>query len=1688
MPSISEDTAQLDSADLVEAADVVIEEPDSAKPKAAKLPPSRAIPDPRRGPPATFPDVDGLIAEARRRAQLSGQLGDRVVLARARTELAVLLEVLKGDAAGALAEYRTAHAMAPAALAPIAAARRLTPLRPIAPALALLEAELRATIDPKTRAARLLEFGRMLLAGGAAPDKTVQAFRDVLAIVPDDPAALRGLERALRALPRALENGPTLELLAAHLDTMSNAWRNDRRLSAWLQVERASILERLRKPEAARAALELGLELDGGVGPVREAYTRHLLAHDSVKLLSQAWSAEAWLEGDSARAGRLLYAAARLASERLNKPAEAIELHRRSVALSATAPATRIAALRELERLFGEAGDLPQSVQADKDLSAWVQGSELVHRHRRLAQALEKLEKWEEVVSHAGQVLANEADDEDTRERFDRALAQLSRHEQRISFWTAEASRIATAAARVEALVRAANIAEQDCKRSDLALVDLRAAWAIDPENIDVADAIARLLTPTGGVDTAAARARIDFYTEAASKTVDAGRKIAQLEKLAQVWEEELRSPEKAMETYREILEVDPDRRSAILGLERTAARANDPRTLFRALAMEADLAKDPALVRSLLLRAAEIASARLNDADTALDLVERILQKNPGDPAALRAAGRIHQRTGRFEEAASQLRLLLQHTRRGPSSFALAVELAALLDQKLRRRDEAIGAYREAFRNDPTHPLPKAEIRRILFASGDHRMAAEELVTLSQAAQEPAMRGRLLVEAAEIYGDRLNDTEKAVTLLNQARPLLPGDADLPERLERAYMRLGKSGELAVLLEATRATPAEAFALGWLLTEDRDWVRAGKLLDGVLAEDSNNVPAQRALEHALTRTEQWPALDALLRVEAETFETREARLGALNELVYLEEYRGISAAAGAAPAAELIRRVAPDDLLAHEAILKRGFAVDSPAGLAALIRSLDAVAVGTPDANHAASLQLMAALLLERGTPDHDEGSKRQAMGRYQSALEGWPECLTAARGLLRLAERLGDDDAFIDASAALGTLTIEPKERAERLVAGAERLVARGVDFKRAETLFARALAENPDSGGAAEGLVGLAKTSIDPGFATDALRRALERTMQPEQAIRLGSGLATIAFDKLKDPTVGLEALRRVRKRAPGHVPTLLQLAEASLRLELYAEAAETAQSALGISRDAEERLRALLLLASAHIKVPDSRREARREAEQIEKAIDAAPIDIRARWFVRVSDLYAALGDRAARERAVISALVAGAAGGGEDLPLDALEKLYPSGTPDRAAAIFRALEEAMKRAKTPTASPEPSLLATLGKVEAKDLGRPREGIAKIREAIRIEPARVESYSALAEIYAALGTHEDAVEDLLSIVPNTPARALPLAKALPVLELLARTCQSAGRTAQAAAVKQVVAYFSGTAGASAPAALPAPMTLIKPVLTTLLSPPRGWQPWLEVCAILADLAPKILRVDPVSLGVSSRDRLPPKAPHPLRTLCDQLAPAFDERRFDLSVDAGAIGVPRLLASEPALIVLPRGYGDLPANEQAAGIGRLLAYLALDTAWIEELGAGDLQGWLFGALRVGDENWKSGKLSPEQESDAEAWRARIAKVTGRKQKRALEDLATRIAEPIEPELMRIAVRTGSMRAAFLVTGDLASTLNHFARIDRVLSQLPRGTLAEKLFADPAARDLIFFTLTREALALRKSMTAPPV
>jgi len=676
-----------------------------------------------------------------------------------------------------------------------------------------------------------------------------------------------------------------------------------------------------------------------------------------------------------------------------------------------------------------------------------------------------------------------------------------------------------------------------------------------------------------------------------------------------------------------------------------------------------------------------------------------------------------------------------------------------------------------------------------------------------------------------------------------------------------------------------------------------------------------------------------------------------------------------------------------------------------------------------------------------------------------------------------RIAERVVDGMALIEAAATLGNLESEPGKRAERLIEAADGLLALKGDIARIADLFGRALGEDPNSVRAATGLISVASEGSDAGHAVDALRRALDRTAQSEQAVRLGAGLAKLAQERLHDPTVALEALRRVRKKAPGDVSNLLALADASVSLKLWADAAEIASSAIGITRDPLERARAAVLLAEAHAEIGDAK-TTRREAEEAEKLAEAVSGDARADLLSRIGAVYRKVDDAKGSSRVLLRAVVFG---GKSDRALGLLRASYAMETLEGATAFCQAIEEVAKQAMALKVSLEPSWVAAIGKVEATLLSKPREGIAKLKEAILLDPGRIESYEALAEVYGALGAHEEAVKELLAILPKVATRGAPLDRMLLVFGLFARECKLARRTAQAATAEAIVAYLSGNATGKPspiPPAAPASMSLGAAALVSSDS-----RPWPEVAATLAEIMPKVLRADPFALGLSPRDRLPPRAPHPLRVLADRLARAFGELRFDLFVEAASVGVPRIIPSDPPAIVLPRGYGDLNENEQAAGIARLLVYVALNVPWIEELAPDDLEGLLLGALRLGNESFGEGRLSNGADANAEIWRPRIAKAAGRKQKRALEELVQRVDAFADPQAFRQSVRTAGVRAAYLLTGDIVSTLNHMLRIDRDLSQAPRSDVPQKLLAHPMTRDLIFYALAPETLTLRRTV-----
>src|SRR5690606_28578136 len=110
----------------------------------------------------------------------------------------------------------------------------------------------------------------------------------------------------------------------------------------------------------------------------------------------------------------------------------------------------------------------------------------------------------------------------------------------------------------------------------------------------EILDQLSRLMSPSKGeAFDREIRSLIELYSQAAAATRDAGRRVAYLEKVALLWEEVVGDQLRATRTFEEILRLEPERRGAILGLERTAGRIGDERALSRALEGEAKLADD---------------------------------------------------------------------------------------------------------------------------------------------------------------------------------------------------------------------------------------------------------------------------------------------------------------------------------------------------------------------------------------------------------------------------------------------------------------------------------------------------------------------------------------------------------------------------------------------------------------------------------------------------------------------------------------------------------------------------------------------------------------------------------------------------------------------------------------------------------------------------------------------------------------------------------------------------------------------------------------------------------------------------------------------------------------------------------------------------------------------------------------
>jgi tetratricopeptide (TPR) repeat protein len=394
---------------------------------------------------------------------------------------------------------------------------------------------------------------------------------------------------------------------------------------------------------------------------------------------------------------------------------------------------------------------------------------------------------------------------------------------------------------------------------------------------------------------------------QAAEASEDAVRRAFK-KRMGALLAKELEDPEKALESYREVLEGGADetaiaavreigetreelRLAAADVLEPVLRASGGHEALADVLEMRLRAQTEPEARARTLRAVAEVAEARLGDARRAQDALHRALAEEPGDAELHAEIERIAAAIG--DDGWSRYATALAE--RAGSIFDaevttdLFVRLGKVAEERLKDDARAAKAYAQAAENAGDAPEILAALDRLYSRLGDSRNLADVLERRVAIEADAAAQAELTFRLACLQLKEFDEKRKALATLRAAlermpdhgasREVLAGlldDEDLFEEafeaLEWVYRALGSSDDLAKLYErrvrrahGVRERNRSRLDLARVLDEQsHDAARAQRVVEEAVADDASDPDALAELERLAGATGQWKeAADAL---------------------------------------------------------------------------------------------------------------------------------------------------------------------------------------------------------------------------------------------------------------------------------------------------------------------------------------------------------------------------------------------------------------------------------------------------------------------------------------------------------------------------------------------------------------------------------------------------------------------------------------------------------------------------------------------------------------------------------------------------------------------------------------------------------------------------------------------------------
>ncbi len=342
--------------------------------------------------------------------------------------------------------------------------------------------------------------------------------------------------------------------------------------------------------------------------------------------------------------------------------------------------------------------------------------------------------------------------------------------------------------------------------------------------------------------------------------------RIDVLTRLATMYEEQFRKPDKAAERLEQVLDVDPADETALRGLSRMYKQMQRWDDVVRTY--ERHILAVPARAEKVELykQLARVQADELRDYDRAVDTYLNALDLEPEDKESLTGLAELRERKGDHAAALDVYERLVDKLEKPADRVNMYFRSGRIIEEKLGDRARAIDAFRSALDIDPEHVPSLEALRSIYTDTGDWLDASrilEQLVKVQSSARD---RARCLVELGRLYKERLDEPEKGLTMFERALQDEPENEDAAQPLVDEYVKEERWQEALPLLQAmvlrvTKREPDEQHRLNFLLGQAASHVGQHDVANKAYARayqlDAAHVPSLTGLAASHYALKEW---------------------------------------------------------------------------------------------------------------------------------------------------------------------------------------------------------------------------------------------------------------------------------------------------------------------------------------------------------------------------------------------------------------------------------------------------------------------------------------------------------------------------------------------------------------------------------------------------------------------------------------------------------------------------------------------------------------------------------------------------------------------------------------------------------------------------------------------------------------